>query len=80
MDELRSKIISNILIKTKNKKENSLKKAIIDILEYVAMLEKIDRFNIYSLNEFINILKESIKKSKSRYTNNEAIYKFIELI
>ena len=79
-DELRSKIISNILIKTKNKKENSLKKAIIDILEYVAMLEKIDRFNIYSLNEFINILKESIKKSKSRYTNNEAIYKFIELI
>ena len=80
MDELKNKIIPCLVLKTKNKKESSLKKSILEILEYVAALENIDRFKEYSFYDFVDILKESIKKSEHRNTNNEAIYKFIEVI
>ena len=78
LDELKKKVLPILLLKTKIKKTNSVKDNIILILEYVAQLEEIDRFKIYTFEEFIKIIKERAKKSNNINENNEAIYKFIE--
>lgn len=80
LDELKEKILPSLLLKTKIKKSISTKEAIILLLEHVAEIENIDRFNVYEFDEFVNIIKEKIKKSKNINKNNEALYKFIEAI
>ena len=80
IDELKEKILPILLQKTKFKKSISVKETILLLLEYVAKEEGIDRFNVYTFEEFVNLLKEKSKVSKNINSNNKAIYKFIEAI
>jgi len=78
--ELKQKILPILLLKTKNLKSVSTKETIMLILEYVAEIEKVDRFKIYEFEEFVNILKEKAKTSKNINATNKVLYKFIEAI
>lgn len=77
IEETKTKIIPALLAKAKIGKTISLKESILLLLEYIAENEKIERFQIYTLDEFIQKLK-----GKTMYKNsgNEAIYQFIDAI
>lgn len=79
-DELKISIIPELLKRIKCKNTTSIKKSLIAIIEYIAKLEKIDRFKEYEIGEFIKVLKEKIAISKNRNKLNEVLYKFIEVI
>lgn len=80
VDELKDKILPDLFDITRIKKSISKKDTIILLLEYVAELENIERFKVYEFEEFVNILKAKIKKSKNINKNNKALYKFIDAI
>lgn len=66
-----------------HKNSKSLKKQVINIIEYIAKNEDVNINKIYDFNEFLNILKEKIKSKKERSTKNnieKAMYYFIENI
>lgn len=77
IDELKDKILPDLLDRTRIKKSISIKDTIILLLEHVAEIENVDRFKVYEFEEFVQTLKKKIKKSKNI---NKALYKFIEAI
>lgn len=79
-EELKTKILPLLLQKANIKRSISTKNTIMLLIEYIAEEENIDRFKIYEFEEFLNIVKNKIKKSKNINSNNKAIYKFIESI
>ena len=80
IDELKDKILPDLFDKTRMKKSVSKKDTIMLLLEYVAELENVERFKVYEFEEFVDVLKTKVKKSKNINKNNKALYKFIEAI
>ena len=80
IDELKDKILPDLFDKTRIKKSVSKKDTIMLLLEYVAESENVERFKVYEFEEFVDVLKTKVKKSKNINKNNEALYKFIEAI
>lgn len=51
----------------KSHSSSNYQELLIDILEYVAMEEKIERFRIYKLSEFMNLVLDKLKEQEKKY-------------
>lgn len=72
-DLLIRKIVPALAQKTKNKELIGIKDYVFALLEYVAMENNIDRYKIYTFDEFIKLVKNTPKK-----TSNRAIRLFVD--
>lgn len=75
-DEGVSGLIFKLSSKTKNKNAQTLKEGIISIFEEIAILNDVEKFKIYDIKDFINIIKRC-KITKNKYVDFK---EFIELL
>ena len=71
------KLVIKLGTKTKNKEVYNIKDAFISILEEIALVNNIERFKIYSLNELIDEVKKC-KVSSNKYIDFGKFIKILE--
>lgn len=72
-------ILPELVYKTQVKEANNYKEVVFSLVEYIAIKENINRYQIYDFEELLELVKKKIiYKDKNRI--EEAIYRFVKYI
>lgn len=71
------KTIKNISNITKIKELDNVKDMVVAIFEYVAGLEKIDRYRIYEFSDFVKVVKEKALQNENIFKKHRLLYEFV---